>query len=42
VAYLTLGPYVATGPVEEQHGVISVTARSFRRAFGERGVLTPC
>ena len=33
VPYLSLGPYIATGTVEEQHGVVSVTARSFRRAF---------
>ena len=30
VAYLSLGPYVATGVVEEQYGVVTVTARSFR------------
>jgi DNA-directed DNA polymerase III PolC len=30
VAYLSLGPYVATGVVEEQYGVLTVTARSFR------------
>jgi DNA polymerase III alpha subunit len=29
VAYLTLGPYLATGVVEEQYGVLTVTARSF-------------
>lgn len=31
VAYLTLGPYVATGVVEERHGACTVTARSFDR-----------
>jgi DNA-directed DNA polymerase III PolC len=35
VPYLSLGPYLATGTVEEQHGVVSVTARSFRRALDE-------
>jgi DNA-directed DNA polymerase III PolC len=30
VAYLSLGPYVATGVAEEQYGVVTVTARSFR------------
>jgi DNA-directed DNA polymerase III PolC len=30
VAYLSLGPYVATGVVEDQYGVVTVTARSFR------------
>jgi DNA polymerase III alpha subunit len=30
VAHLMLGPYLATGRVEEQYGVIGVTARSFR------------
>jgi DNA-directed DNA polymerase III PolC len=29
VPYLTIGPYVATGVVEEQHGVFTVTARNF-------------
>jgi DNA-directed DNA polymerase III PolC len=29
VPYLTLGPYLATGTVEEQHGVYTVMARSF-------------
>jgi DNA polymerase III alpha subunit len=29
VPYLTLGPYVATGTVDEQYGVITLTARSF-------------
>jgi DNA polymerase-3 subunit alpha len=29
-AYLTLGPYLVTGRVEEQHDVIAVTAREFR------------
>jgi DNA-directed DNA polymerase III PolC len=31
VPYLTMGPYAATGVVEEQHGVFTVTARSFER-----------
>jgi hypothetical protein len=31
VPYLTLGPYVASGTVEEQHGVFTLTARSFER-----------
>jgi hypothetical protein len=31
VPYLTLGPYTATGVVEEQYGVFTVTARSFGR-----------
>jgi DNA polymerase-3 subunit alpha/error-prone DNA polymerase len=31
VAYLTLGPYLVTGIVEEQYGVITVTAQSFQR-----------
>jgi error-prone DNA polymerase len=30
VAHLNLGPYLATGRVEQQYGVISVTARAFR------------
>ncbi|HEV3262179.1 MAG TPA: DNA polymerase III subunit alpha [Gemmataceae bacterium] len=30
VAYLTLGPYLVSGTVEEDHGVVSVTAASFR------------
>lgn len=29
LAYLTLGPYVATGRVEEQYGVVTVTAQRF-------------
>jgi DNA-directed DNA polymerase III PolC len=29
VPYLTMGPYTATGVVEEQHGVLTITARSF-------------
>jgi DNA-directed DNA polymerase III PolC len=32
VPYLTMGPYVAAGVVEEQHGVYTLTARSFERA----------
>jgi DNA polymerase III alpha subunit len=31
VAYLTLGPYLVTGVVEEQYGVLTVTARRFER-----------
>jgi DNA-directed DNA polymerase III PolC len=31
VPYLTIGPYMATGEVEEQHGVFTVTARGFER-----------
>jgi DNA-directed DNA polymerase III PolC len=33
--YLTLGPYLATGVVEEQHGVYTVTARAFELVPGE-------
>jgi DNA polymerase III alpha subunit len=44
VAYLNLGPYLVTGVVEEQYGVHTVTAHSFRlvrpegpaNGFGER------
>jgi DNA-directed DNA polymerase III PolC len=32
VAYLALGPYVVSGKVEEQYGVLTVTAQSFQRA----------
>ncbi len=31
VPHLTMGPYTATGVVEEQHGVYTVTARRFER-----------
>jgi DNA-directed DNA polymerase III PolC len=31
VPYLTLGPYVVAGTVEEHHGVLAVRARSFQR-----------
>jgi DNA-directed DNA polymerase III PolC len=31
IPYLTMGPYVAAGVVEEQHGVYTLTARSFER-----------
>jgi hypothetical protein len=31
VAYLTIGPYTATGVVEEQHGVCTLTAERFDR-----------
>jgi hypothetical protein len=37
VPCLTMGPYVATGVVEEQYGVFTLTARSF-----ERQEETPC
>ena len=30
LAYLGLGPYLATGIVEEQYGAITVTAQSFQ------------
>jgi DNA-directed DNA polymerase III PolC len=32
VPYLTIGPYVATGAVEERHGAYTVTAERFERA----------
>ncbi|HMF11902.1 MAG TPA: DNA polymerase III subunit alpha, partial [Gemmataceae bacterium] len=32
VAYLTMGPYNATGRVEEQFGVVTLTAEKFERA----------
>jgi hypothetical protein len=31
VPYLTLGPYVATGAVEDHHGAHTLTARRFER-----------
>ena len=31
VPHLTMGPYTATGVIEEQYGVYSLTARSFER-----------
>jgi DNA-directed DNA polymerase III PolC len=31
VPYLTIGPYVAAGVVEERHGAVTLTAREFRR-----------
>jgi DNA-directed DNA polymerase III PolC len=31
VPYLTMGPWLATGAVEDQHGVVTLTARSFER-----------
>jgi DNA-directed DNA polymerase III PolC len=34
VAYLTTGPYLATGVVEEQYGVFTLTARRFERWSG--------
>jgi DNA polymerase III alpha subunit len=30
-AYLTLGPYLVTGVIEEQYGVLTVTAQSFQQ-----------
>jgi DNA-directed DNA polymerase III PolC len=39
VAYLTLGPYLATGVVEEQYGVLTVTARRFFKLDLERASL---
>jgi hypothetical protein len=38
VPYLTMGPYVATGVVEERNGAYTLTARNFERAGEERGV----
>jgi hypothetical protein len=37
VPYVTAGPYVATGVVEEQLGVYTLTARTFERVCGEAG-----
>src|SRR5207302_10972416 len=34
VPYLTLGPYVVLGVVEEQYGVCTLTARSFEPEAG--------
>jgi hypothetical protein len=31
VAYLAMGPYTATGRVEEQFGVLTLTAEKFER-----------
>jgi hypothetical protein len=31
VPYLAVGPYLASGTVEEHHGVLTVSARSFER-----------
>jgi len=31
VPYLTLGPYLATGVIEERHGAFTLTARRFVR-----------
>jgi error-prone DNA polymerase len=31
VPYLTMGPWLATGTVEEQHGVVTLTAQRFER-----------
>jgi hypothetical protein len=31
VAYLAMGPYTVTGRVEEQYGVVTVTAEKFTR-----------
>jgi hypothetical protein len=33
-AYMTAGPWLATGIVEEQYGVFSLTARAFERLDG--------
>jgi DNA-directed DNA polymerase III PolC len=33
IAYLTLGPYLVTGVVEEQYGVVTVTAHRFEKAL---------
>jgi DNA-directed DNA polymerase III PolC len=33
VAYLAMGPYLATGVVEDQYGVLTVTARRFERVL---------
>jgi hypothetical protein len=33
VPYLTLGPYVATGVVEERYGAHTITAQRFERAY---------
>ncbi len=43
VAYLTLGPYLVTGVVEEQYGVLTVTARRFEkiRSSGQWAVKQP-
>jgi DNA-directed DNA polymerase III PolC len=32
VPYLTMGPYIATGVMEERYGALTVTARGFERA----------
>jgi DNA polymerase-3 subunit alpha len=41
VAYLRLGPYLATGVVEDRFGVVALTAHSFRlhqsKGLGDRG-----
>jgi len=34
VPYLTIGPYVAEGTVEDRHGALTLTARRFARADG--------
>jgi error-prone DNA polymerase len=34
VAYLTMGPYIAHGVVEEQYGVVTVTAHRFENTAG--------
>jgi DNA-directed DNA polymerase III PolC len=39
VPYLTIGPYVATGVVEEQYGVFTLTARRFQRWEPGAGLL---
>jgi hypothetical protein len=34
VPYLTIGPYLAAGVVEDQYGVFTLTAHSFARFGG--------
>jgi DNA-directed DNA polymerase III PolC len=38
IPYLTMGPYVAGGVVEEQRGVYALTAKSFERASAEKSL----
>jgi hypothetical protein len=35
VPYLTMGPYLATGVVEERYGAHTITAQRFERPDGE-------
>jgi DNA polymerase III alpha subunit len=37
-AYLALGPYLVSGVVEEQYGVLTVTVRRFERVLPARAV----